>query len=121
MKFKSIVIKGRGVGTELGFPTINLELNNIFSDINQGVYICKVTVDNQVYKGVMHFGPRKSFDEVKPSLEIFLIGFTGEIYGETVEVEIFDKIRDIQRFSSRDDLKEQIRKDIEIAEKYEVI
>ena len=112
MRFKSKVIKGRGIGSKIGSPTINLSLEGLDLKFSYGVYICKVWVRNSLYFGALFFGPRETFSESEPSLEIFLIDFSGNLYGSDVEVEVLDKIREIKRFKSIKKLEEQIKEDI---------
>ena len=83
--YKAKVIKGSGRGRKLGFPTINLTLPRSWEQ-KHGVYVCLVKIkDNQsqtkvcyykksihYYKGLLHYGPRLTFKETEPSLEIYI-------------------------------------------------
>lgn len=113
----SNVIHGAGMGRKLGFPTINLVYPE-HSDFETGVYCCRVSFPDSQYFGVMHLGPRNTFDNVK-TFEIFLLDFDGRsMYGVEASVEIFYKLRDVARFENADELVKQIEKDIVAAEKF---
>ncbi len=78
--------------------------------------MCKVTYDSRNYWGVMHYGPKKSFDN-KKAFEVYIFNFKKNIYGEEVEIIVYNKIRDIKKFDSINKLKKQIGKDIIKAKK----
>lgn len=107
------VVKGSARGRELGFPTANVQYeNDILPPL--GVYAVRVLVKNRILKGVANVGIRPTFKEKNPkvSLEVFILGFKGNLYGTIVEVEFIKKIRDEKKFSSRDGLIAQIQKDV---------
>jgi len=80
-----------------------------------GVYLAKVKIAKTTknIKALLHFGYRKTF-ECKPTLELFLKDFHSNIYDKDVEVTIIKKIRDVKKFCSPDELKEQIKKDVKL-------
>lgn len=108
--FQAKVIHGLGRGKKLGFPTANLDKTDL--DIPHGVYAVQATIKGQVYSGVMHFGFREVFNE-PVSLEVLIKDFFGDIYGETITVEVSHKIREVKKFSSQQALIEAIRRDSE--------
>lgn len=109
--FHGNVIKGESRGKQLGFPTINLDLHN--ADLDFGVYAARVKVNEKQYWGAMHYGPRHTFNNEQPVMEVHLLDFDGDLYGEQVEVQVLKKIRDIKKFSNKEELIEQIKKDVE--------
>lgn len=116
MIIKSKQIKGKGRGKEIGFPTINLEIpKDIILD--EGVYAGWFTVDNKSYQSAIHFGSIPTFDENDFVLEAHLLDMNDynlpDIFEKEIEIDILDKIRDLERFLSTDDLIAQIHKDIE--------
>ena len=114
MQFTSNVIKGKGIGRKLGYPTINISPSDLDVKLNHGVYICNCKVLNEEYLGALFFGPRLTFNESSEVLEIFLIDYSGEdLYGVEIEVKISDKIRDIKKFDNKEDLANQIKDDID--------
>lgn len=103
------VEKGRGLGKELGFPTLNLAYDG---DL-RGVFAGRVLIDGRQYKGAVHLGPRPTLADEKLICEVFLLDFEGgEIEGE-VSVEVLEKLRDIIKFEDLEALKAQIAKDVE--------
>ncbi|MEA2088320.1 MAG: riboflavin kinase [Patescibacteria group bacterium] len=110
---KSKVIKGEGVGKSIGFKTANLDIENSGIDSLEefGVYDCKIKFKKNFYKGLLHYGPKKTFGN-NISAEVLIINFNQDIYGKELEIEIFNKIRNIKKFASKDKLIKQIKKDI---------
>jgi len=107
--FSSTVIKWYWDGKKLWFHTANLE--NIDIDIPHGIYICNVKIKNKKYKGLMHFGFVETFNR-PPSMEIFIQDFSGDLYGQTLEIQVMKKLRDIIKFNTIKELKTQIEEDI---------
>ncbi len=116
MIVSGIVEKGAGIGKSEFVPTLNLMLDEVPTDLAFGVYACKAKVLFESYNGVMHFGARTSVDNLI-TFEVNLFDFDKTVYGEKVEVEILDKIREIVKFETHADLKAQIESDIESAKK----
>lgn len=110
VKFKAVIISGKGRGKRLGFPTANLD--NVDLDIPHGVYLVKARINGNNYRSLLHFGFKETFDE-KPSLEVYIGNFKGDIYGKMLKVKIIRKIREVMKFKSVKELKKQIKKDLE--------
>jgi riboflavin kinase / FMN adenylyltransferase len=104
MKISGKIIRGKRKGRKLGFPTVNIELND---KIECGVYAGAVRIANKDYKAGIFVNNEGTL------LEAHLIGFSGDLYGKEIGVEIINKIRDVIIFESDKELKEQIKKDIE--------
>jgi riboflavin kinase/FMN adenylyltransferase len=113
MKLTGKIIHGEGRGHEMSLPTINLDQHP--QDLEMGVYAAWVLSNGVKYKGAMNWGPRPTFDEEFPVMEVHLIDFDADIYGLEVEIEVVEKIRDIIKFDSKENLIEQIKKDIAVA------
>lgn len=115
------VIKGDQRGRTIGFPTANLQPDHSRKIIpKRGVYAVRVHIDeNTCKKGMMNIGYRPTVedDQQKKSLEVHILDFEGNIYGQSVTVEFHEFIREEKKFDSLDALKEQLKKDQEIAEK----
>jgi len=110
MKFAGKVKIGAGLGTKIGFPTINLDIQGI--NLEYGVYSCKVFFCGKIKKGALHYGPKPTIDNSGVEIEIYIIDFSGNLYGETVEVEVYNRIRGTRSFGSLDMLGRQITKDV---------
>lgn len=107
------VVEGADRGKKvLGFPTLNIEYPENKVEVKQGVYSVVCKVGENVYKGIANYGARPTFGEDKPILEIHLDGFDGKVYGDTINVEFCDYIREIQKFESAEALKAQLEQDI---------
>jgi riboflavin kinase/FMN adenylyltransferase len=113
------IIKGDKVGRQLGFPTANLDFAGLVLPPN-GVYAAHAEVAGQTYRAAVNIGVRPTMKSSTPRLhvEAHLLDFAGEIYGKEMELTFVEKLRDEQKFSSPDTLKEQIAKDIEVARKF---
>jgi riboflavin kinase/FMN adenylyltransferase len=104
------VIGGFKRGTGLGFPTANIALPP-GTELAHGVYAARVHADGSVYAGAAYLGTRPTFDDGAPMLEIFLLGFDGDLYGRRIAVEFIDFVRPDAKFPSAEALKEQIARD----------
>lgn len=116
MVFQSKHIKGIGRGKNLGFPTINLTIPEEIL-LEHGIYAAWIDIGGRAYKGALHFGPVPTFGEKDPQLEVYLLDVTDDNFPNTedvnIEVDIVERIRDVQMFDEAVDLVEQIAKDVE--------
>ena len=111
-----VVVRGDGRGRELGFPTANIELNAESSRPADGVYAgwVRLADDVKLYKGAVHVGPRPTFDDVKPMVEVHLIDFPDrDLYGERISFQCVERLRDIERFASAKELTQALWRDCE--------
>ncbi len=115
-KITGTVVRGRGLGRELGFPTANLVLND--PKVADGVYAVRATVDGAERNGVANAGTRPTVGEGGGRfLEVYLFDFEGDIYGRSIDVELIAYLRPEQKFASIDALRRQIERDKTEAEK----
>lgn len=116
---RGVVVHGMGRGRSLGFPTANLAPPSATKLLpRQGIYAVRASLGTEIRNGLLHLGPRPAFPGSPPSLELYLLGFDGDIYGETVRVEFLERLRDVLPFDSPAALVEQMRKDREAAVRY---
>ncbi len=109
---KGRVVEGQKIGRQIGFPTANIEVDFLKLIPSDGVYIVRVVVRGDVYKGILNIGSRPTVDGTKRTIEVHIIKYEGEdLYGEELELKFLSFLRHEQRFSSLEDLREQIRKD----------
>jgi len=106
--FQAKVIWGKSRGRKLGFPTANLDIQEL--DIPHGVYLVNILVKNKKYKGLMHYGYRETFHE-EAGVEVYIQNFNQDIYQEKIQVEILLYIRQIKKFKDSQELKKQIKED----------
>ena len=114
------VIQGKKIGRELGFPTANIggvHPDKIFPA--EGVYSVRVDIldDPKLTQimGVANYGKRPSIGNENPLLEVHLIEKGQNIYDRPIRVHFIDRIRDEKKYNSKDDLRAQIIKDVEVA------
>ena len=109
-----VVGYGQQLGRELGFPTANVQLNR-FSAPLSGVFAVKVNVAGSIYRGAANVGLRPTVgDLLKPILEVHLLDFAGDLYGQRIVVEFVHKIRDEEKFTSLEKLVATISHDVEM-------
>ncbi len=106
------VVEGDRLGRQLGFPTANLDPANLVLPPN-GVYAACVKVSSRFYRVALNIGVRPTV-AAGPQLrvEAHLLDFTGDLYGQELEVEIEAKLRAERRFATPADLREQIARDV---------
>lgn len=107
-----VVEKDRQVGRTIGFPTANIRFSKDKHPIKIGVYETRITLDNKIYKGITNYGARPTFGDTNVWTETHIDGFSGDLYGKEITVEFVRFLRQIERFSSADALKEQLQEDI---------
>ncbi|MFT8362645.1 MAG: bifunctional riboflavin kinase/FAD synthetase [Sporolactobacillus sp.] len=108
------VVHGDQRGRVLGFPTANIALRADYLLPDQGVYAVRLTTDGQSFDGICSLGSRPTFYENEQALlafEVYLLNFNGDLYGQTVSVDWYKKLRGQVKFSSADALIEQMEKD----------
>jgi len=111
------VIKGKGRGKKIGFPTANLEPPPEKLLPESGVYAGYVEFDGERCKALLNIGAKPTFGDFEPSVEVHIMDFNGELYGKIIKVHLLERIRKILDFSSPFCLSLQIKKDKEKAEK----
>lgn len=112
------VRRGAGRGRQLGIPTANLEIDEERVVPGPGVYACTAQTVSGRFRAVTNIGTRPTFEE-KPTLpvvEAHLLGFDSDLYGQALELEFVDRLRDERKFSGPDALRAQIARDIQRAE-----
>jgi riboflavin kinase/FMN adenylyltransferase len=106
------VANGEKIGRTIGFPTANVGIKRKISPVF-GVYSVVIEHMSKAYTGVCNVGKRPTLGGTKTLLEVFIFDFDEEIYGDYINVVFKQKCRDEKKFSSFDELKEQIQKDVE--------
>lgn len=114
-QISGIVQKGDEIGKTLGFPTANIDYNSSKISIPFGVYAVNVEYDNQIRKGIMNYGIKPTLNKhiSEPTAETHIFNFDKNIYNEKIQVKILKQIRKEKKFNSINELKLQIKKDIE--------
>ena len=115
-----VIVAGEKIGRKLGFPTANMQLYNPLKMVpGRGVYAVGVEVLGSSYTGICNIGIRPTVsNDNKISIETHILDFDEDIYGLDMTVRFLYKIREEQKFPSREDLVEQLERDREFALKY---
>lgn len=107
-----LVVEGKNIGTELGFPTANIKVAEDFKLIpKDGAYAVRVNAGATWYNAMLNIGVRPTVGGLHRVIEAHLFDFNQDIYGETVQVEFVKFLREEKKFDSLDDLKTQLEKD----------
>ncbi|GET42431.1 bifunctional riboflavin kinase/FAD synthetase [Microseira wollei] len=121
------VVQGQQLGRTIGFPTANLHLPSEKFLPRYGVYAVQVKIENgerssepgniipSPIPGVMNIGCRPTVNGTAPTVEVYLIDWAGDLYGQTLTVSLEQFLRPEQKFASLDELKAQIQADCDKA------
>ena len=110
------IVSGTHIGTEIGYPTLNLKLSDNYVLPKFGVYKTICYVDNVPHVSITNVGVKPTVgDYFEPGIEVHLKDFKGEIKGDVINLEFLQFIRPEIKFSSKEELKNQIAKDIKEA------
>jgi len=107
--------RGEERGRLLGFPTANLQVNSGQALPGDGVYATRAYLGNRSFLSVTNIGTRPTFGEGQRTVEVYLLGFDGGLYGEQLRLELVERLRPEKRFSSPEELTAQIRRDVDQA------
>lgn len=116
--FKAEVITGDKRGRSLGFPTINQKFPNNIVLPKYGVYISLINVDGSWLPGVTNIGLRPTYSVDYPLSETHIIGYSGDLYGKTIKLQLFDFLREERKFNSADDLVNTVNANIAQAKQW---
>ena len=112
------VAHGKKLGRQLGFPTINIKMGNRALAVH-GIFAVLVKgLDNRVLRGVASIGTRPTVNGTGTILEVYILNFNEQIYGECVDIEFLHKLRNEEKFDSLNALTVQINQDINHAQEY---
>jgi riboflavin kinase/FMN adenylyltransferase len=115
---EGLVVRGNERGHTLGFPTANLHPQNRVLPAH-GVYVTGTLIDGQWRRSVTNVGTRPTFETTtEPSVETFVMNWTGDLYGDVIRVRFLYRLRDEMKFPSLATLQSQIKKDVARAESY---
>ena len=89
--------KDRQVGRTLGFPTANIRYPSEKFSIKNGVYAGEAEIDGKVYKGIINYGSRPTFQNGEVWTETYFDGFDGDLYGKTLKIRFTKFLRGIQK------------------------
>ena len=110
------VVKGYQRGRTIGIPTANLRVDEQLVPAD-GVYAGRMAVAGRTYAAAVSIGTMPTFGaDLKRQVEAYLIDFTGDLYGQTLELEIVEWLREQRKFNGVEALKQQMARDIDRAQ-----
>jgi len=107
------VLHGRGDGSKSVFPTANVVISKEKLKIKSGVYATRLKVDGKYYNALTNYGTCPTFNFKNFIIESHVLDFSNDIYNKDIKIEFLDYLRDIKKFNSAEELKNQIKKDME--------
>lgn len=114
---KGSVVGGVGRGRSLGFPTANLGINSSRALPADGVYATFAYLGKDRFPSVMSIGIRPTFNGRERTVEVYLLDFQGDLYGQEMRVDLVGRLREERAFSTPEELSAQIARDVEEARK----
>ena len=115
------VVQGEHLGRAMGFPTVNLSLNNNMALPMNGVYITNIFVNNLKYHSVTNVGNKPSVGQFSKNAETHIFDFSDDLYGKNIRVEFIKLMRPEIKFDSIEALSAQIDSDCIAAQKYHAL
>ncbi len=109
---RGIVVTGQSKGKGLGYPTANIAHDELMLIPKFGVYYTNVEVDGLIYRGITSIGTNPTISENNPTtVETYILDFDREIYGTEIKVYFLEWMREMIKYATMDELKEQLRRD----------
>lgn len=106
------VVRGNELGRTIGFPTANIQVDNVYKLIsNPGVYACQVEWNGKTYDGMGNIGFRPTIQAGDLTIEVHLFDFSQDLYEQEITIRFIDRIRDEVKFDSIADLRTQLGDD----------
>ena len=109
-RVRGTVERGAGRGAGLGFPTANLAGIEVLLP-PEGVYAGRVPIGDEIFAAAIHLGPNRTFGEANSKLEVHVMDFAGDLYGQSLCVELIDQVRPTMTFAGSEALVSQMHAD----------
>lgn len=109
-----VIIRGKGIGKQLGYPTANLSIAEQYKLIpKNGAYVVKSELNGDTVYGMMNIGFNPTVNGTEKSIEINFFDFDADLYDQKIQIAIIARLRDEYKYESVDALKIQLGKDKE--------
>jgi riboflavin kinase/FMN adenylyltransferase len=109
---EGLVVKGLQNGRKIGYPTANISIADAHKLIpRNGIYAVKVYYKSEVFGGMLNIGTNPTFGGTKLSVEVNILNFNHEIYGENIKIELLEYVRDEKKFNTVQELIKAIDND----------
>lgn len=106
------VVKGRQLGRTIGYPTANIAIPETYKLVPEtGVYVASAIVDGKEVPGMMSIGTNPTVGGMEQSIEIHLFDFDADLYGKTLQLNLYQRLRDEEKFASIEILKDKLDED----------
>ncbi|RED44501.1 riboflavin kinase/FMN adenylyltransferase [Winogradskyella eximia] len=113
------VIKGKGLGRTINFPTANINITATYKLIpSDGVYVVKSKIEDRTVFGMMNIGTNPTVNGKTRSIEVHFFNFNKDIYNSELKIEFLKRLRSEEKFKNLEALKTQLKKDMENASDY---
>ena len=106
------VVTGDHLGTKLGFPTANLEVDPAQALPADGVYATQAYIGDKAYQSMTNVGTRPTFGVHKRTIEVYVLDYQDNLYGQEIKIDIIERVRSEKRFVTAQELQGQIAEDI---------
>ena len=113
------VIDGKKLGRTIGYPTANIEVDELKLLPKKGAYIVEVYVKNKFYKGMLSIGTNPTVNGDKLTVEVYILDFNEDIYGDEITVKFRDFLHEEIKFESLQKLIERLDEDKKLTENFE--
>ena len=113
------VIDGKKLGRTIGYPTANIEVDELKLLPKKGAYIVEVYVKNKFYKGMLSIGTNPTVNGEKLTVEVYILDFNKDIYGEEITVKFRDFLHEEIKFESLEKLIERLDEDKRLTKEFE--
>ena len=116
---KGIIVRGRGIGKGLGYPTANMEIPEDYKLIpKNGVYVVRSVLDGQTIFGMMNIGTNPTVGGKEQTIETYFFDLDKDLYGKEFTIEMLVRIRDEKKFNSVQELKIAMKQDQAFSSQY---
>lgn len=112
------VVHGKKIGRTIGYPTANIDIDQVKLLPKKGAYIVEVFLKNQQYKGMLSIGTNPTVNGEKLTVEVYILDFNGDIYDEKITVAFRDFLHDEIKFEGLEKLIEKLDEDKKRTEKF---
>jgi riboflavin kinase/FMN adenylyltransferase len=106
------VVAGAGRGVALGFPTANLGFGPEQALPADGVYASWVNINGEIFPAMTNIGTNPTFGDKRQAVEVYVVDYRGDLYGEEIQVEFVERLRGEKRFDNVEELKKQMAEDV---------
>ena len=113
------IVKGKGLGKDLGFPTANLKIEETYKLIPKtGVYVVKALIDDEEFFGMMNIGYNPTVGGSEKTIETYFFNLDKNLYGKKLQIEMLKRIREEKKFSGVEELIKAMKEDQAFSENY---